>query len=521
MENKIENKIERPPIVAVMGHIDHGKSTLLDYIRKTNIVDKEAGGITQHISAYEVTVPTPAEAGSGSRPLWASGKITFLDTPGHEAFSKMRERGAGIADIAILVVSAEDGVKPQTIEAWKTIMANKTPCIVAINKIDKPGANVEKTKMELAENEIYLENYGGKVPFAEISAKTGAGVDNLLSLILILAEMENFTGNPEENASGLVIEANLDSKRGIQATLIIKNGSIKKGMAVAVEDAFCPARIIENFLGKIIGGATFSSPIRLVGFDKMPKIGAEFKSFEKKKEAEEYAKKLPPRPMGTPPYQGRDEFNPRLDKEEVGGGKKIIPIVLKADVAGSLEAIEKEIEKIKGEGAEFKIVQKGTGTISESDIKSLAPGENALIVGFNVKIDKSAAELALTRGIPVSFFDIIYKMTEWLRDEMEKRRPRVETTEITGQAKIIKTFSRTKERQIVGGKVAQGKIILGATVKIIRREFEIGRGKIVNLEKNKVKTSEAEEGSEFGAMIESKIEIAPGDILESFSIIQK
>ena len=218
-KNEKTNIISRPPIVVVMGHIDHGKSTLLDYIRKTNVVDTETGGITQSISAYEVIHKN--ETGEDK-------KITFLDTPGHEAFSKMRERGAEIADIAILVVSATEGVKPQTIEAWKTISESKIPCIVAVNKIDKPEANIEKTKQELAENEIYLENYGGKIPFAEISAKTGTGVDNLLSLILLMAEIENFTGNITENASGYVIEVNLDSRRGILATLIIKDGTIKK-----------------------------------------------------------------------------------------------------------------------------------------------------------------------------------------------------------------------------------------------------------------------------------------------------
>lgn len=499
-KNEQSNISARAPVVVVMGHIDHGKSRLLDYIRKTNIVEEEVGGITQHISAYEVI---HRDENGKDR------KITFLDTPGHEAFSKMRERGANIADIAILVVSAEDGVKTQTIESWKIIEASKIPCIVAINKIDKPNANVEKTKMELAENEIYLENYGGKVPFAEISAKLGTGVDNLLSLILILAEMENFTGNAKENASGIVIEANLDSKRGIQATLIIKNGTLKKGMTVAVEDALCSTRIMENFLGKMINEATFSSPIRLVGFDKMPAIGAEFKSFDKKKDAEEYVKKA----------KEKNLCENISTIEETG--KKVIPIVLKADVWGSIEAIEKEICKISSESAEFRIVQKGAGPISESDVKAVASCGNALIIGFNVKADKSAMELAEKRGIVISFFDIIYKMTEWLGEEMEKRRPKIETAETTGRAKIIKAFSRTKERQIVGGKVAEGRITLNGIVKIIRREFEIGQGKIVNLEKGKSKTSEVEEGAEFGMMIESKTEIAPGDIIESFTLIQK
>ena len=504
MNNEKEkiNIIERPPVVVVMGHIDHGKSTLLDYIRKTNVVEGEAGSITQHISAYEVVHKDENNLDK---------KITFLDTPGHEAFSKMRERGAKIADIAILVVSAEDGVKTQTIEAWKTIVDSKIPCIVAINKIDKPNANVEKTKMELAENEIYLENYGGKIPFAEISAKVGTGIDNLLSLILILAEMENFTGNKNENASGLVIEAKLDSKRGIEATLLIKNGIIKKGMTVAVEDSLCSTRILENFLGKIIDEASFCSPIRLIGFSKMPSIGAEFKSFKKKNEAEKYASNW--------------KENCKIINENCSANnehcKKILPLVVKADVAGSIEAIEKEIQKIKNESAEFKIIQKGVGPISESDVKVLASCENALIVGFNVKADRSAEELAEKQGIPISFFSIIYKMTEWLTDEMEKRRPRIETVETTGRAKILKTFSRTKEKQIIGGKVTEGHISLNGIVKIMRRDFEIGKGKIINLEKGKTKTSEVEEGTEFGMMLESKIEVAPGDVIESFSITQK
>jgi translation initiation factor IF-2 len=504
-KNEKTNIISRPPIVVVMGHIDHGKSTLLDYIRKTNIADKEVGGITQNISAYEVL-----HKNEGGK----TQKITFLDTPGHEAFSKMRERGALIADIAILIVSAEDGVKPQTIEAWKTIVATKLPVIVAINKIDKPNANIEKTKQELAENEIYLENYGGKVPYAEISAKTGAGVDNLLSLILILAEMENFTGNIEEEASGFVIEANLDSKRGIQATLIIKNGSIEKGMTVVAEDSMCSTRIIQDFKGAMIEKASSSSPVRLCGFDKMPRVGAMFKSFKNKKDALKYAEEFANSPLEEYPSGGGGKrIHPGVNATPQEGNKKIIPILLKADVSGSLEAIEKEIAKIKckdadgkeSASAEFKIIAKGVGPVSLTDIKNISDGAQAIVIGFNIKADKSATEEAEKRSITISFFNIIYKMTEWLEEQMETRRPRIETIETTGRAKIIRAFSRTKERQIIGGKVIEGNMLLNGAVKIMRREFEIGRGKIVNLEKGKVKTSIVEEGLEFGMMIESKI----------------
>ncbi|OGI63910.1 translation initiation factor IF-2 [Candidatus Nomurabacteria bacterium RIFCSPLOWO2_01_FULL_41_21] len=499
MQNKITTT-ERPPVVVIMGHIDHGKSTLLDYIRKTNVVDKEVGGITQSISAYEVVHKD--EKGEDR-------KITFLDTPGHEAFSKMRERGAKVADIAILVVSAEDGVKPQTIEAWKTIVESKTPCIVAINKIDKPGADVEKTKIALAENEIYLENYGGQVPFALISAKVGEGIDELLSLINVLGELENFTGSPEENATGFVIESNLDPKRGIQATLIIKNGTLKKGTVVVVEDSICVVKIMENFQGKNIAEASFSSPIRLVGFDKMPTVGGEFKTFAKKEQAEKYAKNFKENLFSKGKIEVKDM-----------SGKKIIPIILKADVAGTLEAIEKEVAKITSESAEFKIVVGGVGPIGEADIKQIRVSGDEIVVGFNVKCESNAKDIAERNGITISNFDIIYKLTEWLEGEMEKRRPRIETTEVSGKAKILKAFSRTKERQILGGKVTEGQVELNETVKIMRRDFEIGRGRIVNLEKGKAKTSAVEEGAEFGMMLESKIEIVPGDIIEASSVKQ-
>ncbi len=499
-ENKNNKITTRPPVVVIMGHIDHGKSTLLDYIRKTNIVDGEAGGITQHISAYEVNIKDEKNKDK---------KITFLDTPGHEAFSAMRERGAKIADIAILIVSAEDGVKPQTIEAWKTIVESGLPCIVAVNKIDKPGINLEKIKSGLAENEIYVEDYGGKTPCASISAITGQGVDELLSLINIMAEMENYTADASLPASGYIVEAKCDSKRGIGATLIIKNGTIKKGMTLVVEDSVCKVIIMENFKGEVISEASFSSPIRLVGFDKMPKIGEEFSTFADKKDAEKYAESWLTR---------KNASKKNTDTNSVEQTKKIIPLVIKADVSGTLEAIEAEINKIQSDGAVFKVICKGEGPVSENDIKNIGGSEDALVIGFNVKSENNATMLAERRGIPVALFNIIYKMADWLKEEMEKRRPKIQKVEITGKAKIIKTFSRTKERQIIGGKVIEGHISLNAIVKIMRRDFEIGQGKIVNLEKNKAKASVVEEGSEFGMMIESKKEIAPGDILEGFSI---
>lgn len=494
-----ENSIQtRPPVVVIMGHVDHGKSTLLDYIRNTNIVDSEAGGITQHIRAYEIIHQD--ENG-------ADRKISFIDTPGHAAFSKMRKRGANIADIAILIVSAEDGVKPQTIEAWKTIEEAKIPVIVAINKIDKPGANVEKTKMELSEHGVYLENYGGNIPFIEISAKAGTNIPELLSLITIVADLEDFKGDKNQEATGFIIEANLDQKRGIEAVMIIKNGTLKKGMWVLAGNSHCPVRILEDFKGKATNEATFSAPIRLIGFDKMPKVGSEFVSFHKKTEMISFEEEVVEEEKNT------KELDLNTDK-------KIIPIVLKADTSGSIEAIEKEIEKIEVENARFKIIQKGEGTIGEKDIKNAISDENAIVLGFNVKSDNNALSLAERMNIQIMTFDIIYKMTEWLEIEMENRRPKITTTEVTGSAKILKVFSKTKERQVLGGKVLIGEIHSGQ-VRIMRREGEIGRGKIINLEKDKNKTSVVEEGREFGMMIESKVEIAQNDIIETFKVVEK
>ena len=484
----------RPPVVAVMGHIDHGKSTLLDYIRKTNIVDKEAGGITQAVSAYEVIAD--------------GNKITFIDTPGHAAFTKMRERSANIADIAILVVSAEDGVKPQTMEAWQTITESNTPYIVAINKIDKPAANVEKTKVDLAEHGIYLESYGGTVPFVPISAKAGTNIDELLSTIHILAELEHFTGDVTQPAEGFIIEANMDAKRGIQATLIIKNGTLESGDWVAGGGALAKVRILEDFQGKGIREATFSSPVRLVGFDTMPKVGASFKSFKDKEEAEQFA-------------QNWQNENRDINNFESTNGKKLIPIVLKADTTGSIEAIEKEISKIKNDQAEFRIVQKGEGKITEGNIKTISEGGEALVIGFNVKADSSATELAERRDITIAYFDIIYKLSEWLETEMENRRPRVDTEETLGKAKILKAFSKTRERQVLGAKVLEGKINMSSLVKIIRRDNAIGQGKIINMEKNKTKVGSVDEGSEFGMLLESKLDIVPGDVIETFTIVKK
>ncbi len=497
-ENKKNNKI-RPPVVVVMGHVDHGKSTLLDYIRKSNTVEKEAGGITQSISAYEVK----HKSENGEDRL-----ITFLDTPGHEAFSKMRERGANTADIAILIVSAEDSVKAQTLEAYNTIIESKIPYIVAINKIDRPNANIDKTKMDLVEKGIYLEGLGGDIPFVPISAKVGTGVDELLDMIILVADLQEFRGDSDQNASGIIIEANREPKRGISASCVIKDGTLKAGMFVVAGNAIVNTRIMENFLGKPIKEASFSSPIRLVGFESMPEVGSVFMSFTNKKEAENYIKNV----------SVEGSFNNRSFETNINQTGKIIPIIIKTDVMGSIEAIEKEINKLNNTEISFRIISSGVGAINENDLKMANVNKETVIVGFTTKMDNGARDLNEVLKIKVETFDIIYKLIDWLKDLIEERKPKVETVEVTGSLKILKTFGETKDKQVVGGKVLNGRIVNGGIVRIMRRDFEIGKGKIVELQHNKIKAKEVLEESECGVQIETKTTIAPGDILEAFII---
>lgn len=487
-DKKIEkrNLVPRPPIVVVMGHIDHGKSKILDYIRNTNIVGKEAGEITQHIGAYEVEV-TPTQ-GRGK-------KITFLDTPGHEAFSQMRQRGAKVADLAILVIASDEGIKPQTLEAYETIQLARIPFVIALNKIDKPNADPERVKSQLAEKQILVEGYGGKIPVTNISAKTGEGVSELLDIILLLAEMENLKADPEENATGFIIESHLSPERGISATLLIQNGTIKKGEFVMSGKVLAPVRIFEDFQGRPIEEASFSSPVKIVGFNEIPEAGAEFKTFDTKEEAENAIVKVEP-----------------LPQTKVQPLSEGIPLIIKTDVTGSLEALEKEILKIKSEKSKINLLRKGVGDINEDDIKLASSGKNPIVIGFNVKIDAQAKELAERFKISVFFHDIIYKISEWLEEEIKNRESAGEKKEeIIGRAKILKTFSRTKTKQVVGGQVVSGKIVEGKKIKIRRDNAEIGSGKILELQRSETPVKEVKESDEFGAMVETKEEILSGD----------
>ncbi len=502
MKNSPAQPAERPPIVAVLGHVDHGKSTLLDFIRKANVVAKEAGGITQHVAAYEVERPGRAGEKNGEKK-----RITFIDTPGHAAFSAIRARGASAADIAILVVAADDGVKAQTLEALQSIRDAGTPFIVAINKIDKPNADQERTIRTLLDEKVYLEKYGGDVPWAAISAKTGAGVEELLDLILLVSEIETFTGDSSAPAHGYVIEAHRDQKRGLAATLIITNGTLKSGMAVMAGRAIAPVRIMETTAGKSLKEATFSTPVQLIGFDTLPQVGEEFHAYKNKREAEEARPPLAPRDLRPAPQA--------LAEGETGPFS--MPVIIRADASGSLEAIAHEVPKLGTEHARVQVVQSGIGAVSENDVKAaIASDVRASVIGFNVAIDAPAAALALQHGIRVETFTIIYKLTERLEELLGESAPKRKVESVTGKAKVLKQFGSRKDEHVIGAKVTEGFLERGGQVRVMRRLEEVGTGKIKNIQSNKQDVSRIEEDREFGAQINTEFEIMQGDVLEGF-----
>ena len=506
----------RPPIVAIVGHIDHGKSTLLDYVRKTAVALGEAGGITQHLSAYEAT----------HKNATGTHRITFLDTPGHEAFAGMRARGLEAADVAILVVSSEDGAKPQTVEALKLITAADIPYIVALTKIDKPGSNIEKAKMSLLEHQIFLEGLGGEVPWVGISSKTGEGIPELLDLILLQAEIKGLSSNPAAVGEGLVIEAHVDPKRGATATLIVRDGHIASGEFVVAGSAFAPVRIMENFVGKPIKEALPGSPVRIVGFSTLPAIGAHFTTVASKKEAEvlvSASRSIIPSATalrGASPSPTVATGDTALEASEEEAVRLVLPLVIKTDVAGVGEAVVHELNKIPSDGRlEVRVILRGVGAITENDIKLVGGGKTpGIVLGFNVKVEREARELAARHGVQIATFDIIYKLAEFLAEELEKRRPRMETEVSRGAAKVLKFFSGQKGRVVLGGRVEEGSLKLHQEVKITRRDAEIGRGTISSLQANKKDVKEVEAGSEFGAMLKTQALPAAGDRLESFTV---
>lgn len=485
MEKKDQNLIIRPPVVVVLGHVDHGKTSILDYIRKTKVAEKESGGITQHVGAYEVE--------------YKNKKITFIDTPGHEAFSAMRGRGAKVADIAILVVAADEGVKPQTKEAISHIKKVGIPMIVAINKVDKPEANPEKIKRQLAENEVLVEEFGGKIPSVEISAKTGQGIDDLLELIILVAEMERLEGDLSKPAEGVVIEAYLDSLRGPTATLLIREGILRQGDIIGTASTFGKIKILENFQGIPIKEALPSQPTIVIGFETTPQVGEKFKVFSDINEAQKYIEK-------------KERKSGDGEVFSIEPGQKVLNLILKADVLGSLEAIEEVLKNLPQEKVILRILKKEVGEINESDIK-LANSAKAKILGFRVKISPIAAGLKEQLKIGVLVFDIIYDLIQGVRTLMEKLvEPEIKKI-ILGKVKILAVFRQESNRQIVGGKVIEGEVRLGSKIEVFRNEEKIAEGKLINLQKNKKDAEKVQKGEECGILYEGEGKIEEGDVL--------
>jgi len=489
----------RPPIVAVMGHIDHGKSTLLDYIRKTHVTDTETGNITQHISAYEVGTESESQ----------DQRITFLDTPGHTAFTGTRKRGASLADIAILIIAADDSVQPQTKEALQTIQTAGIPYIVAINKIDKSGADTQKVKQDLLQHEVYLEEFSGDIPSVEISAINGTGIDDLLEVIGLISEMEGYQADINAPAEGVVLESARDPKRGMSATLVIKNGTLQKGDVVTTNKAYAPIRIMENFKGESIDTAQCSSPVKIIGWNQLPHAGTTWHTTSTKKDAEKYItdNAQPAGSTQTPEIATTDD-------------QILIPVIIKADSQSGLEGLEHEIMKHESDRIAIRIIRSEIGNITENDVLFTQTSEHTIIIGFNVKVETNAQTIANRDNIALATFSLIYDASDWLKETIIQRTPTVTEQKTTGTAKIIRQFSQTKNKQVIGGKVLEGKLCLKEHVTIYRRDAEIGHGKITNLQHKKQEATTVEDGVEFGCEIETKIEIQPGDTLEAHTFVE-
>jgi translation initiation factor IF-2 len=471
----------RPPIVVVMGHVDHGKTALLDYIRKTNVVGGEAGGITQSIGAYEIE---HISINPQNQHKSAARKITFIDTPGHEAFSKMREEGAKIADLAILVVAADEGVKPQTEDALKYIRQEEMPFIVAINKVDKRNADIERAKQSLGKAGVALEGMGGNVSAQLVSAKTGEGIDELLDLILLAAELEGLTYNPENPAKGAILTVHPDPQRGLTAGAIVTDGTLKKGDEIHTSRASGKIKTLEDFRGQKTSKLTPSAPAMIVGFQDPPEIGEEFSA-----NPETIKKKAAVKKAGG---------------QKSGAGGDSLKVILKASEVGSLEALAHVILKTAGEKG-VDIVDKSPGNIHESDVK-LAASTGAIILGLGIKADKAAENTAKMQDLIIITSDIIYDLEKSLEEYLKKTGG--------GEKRIIEVlaaFSNLKGgRQVVGGKVTAGPVKNKERFEVVKNDEVVGTGKITNLQSGKKDVNQAEEGVEVGLMVETGVEIEAG-----------
>ena len=495
--------VSRPPVVTVMGHVDHGKTTLLDNIRNSHVTAQEAGGITQAIGAYQVN--------------YNDQVITFLDTPGHAAFSEMRARGANITDITVLVVAADDGVMPQTIEAINHAKAAETPIIVAVNKVDKPGANPDNVTTQLTEYGLIPEDWGGDTIFVQISAKFGKNIDELLDMILLQAEMLELKANPDQRAVGTVVEAQLDQGRGPVATLLVQQGTLHVGDPIVVGNTFGRVRTMTNENGRRIKEATPSTPVEITGLNAVPEAGDRFVVFEDEKTAraagEERAKRAQDEERARTSHVTLDNLFATMQK----GQMKSLPIIIKADVQGSVEALAQSLQKIKVDGVRVDIIHKAVGAINESDV-TLAEASNAVIIGFNVRPTPNAKSEADANQIDIRLHRVIYKAIEEVEDAMKGMLEPVYEEETIGQVEVRQIYKASKIGTIAGGMVTSGKITRDAKVRLVRDGVVIYDGELGSLKRFKDDVKEVKQGYECGLTIQNYNDIKEMDVIEAYQM---
>jgi translation initiation factor IF-2 len=497
----------RPPVVTVMGHVDHGKTSLLDAIRTTEVTAGEAGGITQHIGAYQVH---------------SEGRtITFLDTPGHQAFTAMRARGAKVTDVAIIVVAADDGVMPQTTEAIDHAKAAGVPMMIAVNKIDKPGAAPDKVRGELANLGLQPEDWGGETVYCDVSAKTHEGLDNLLHMILLVTELEDLRANPTVDASGTVIESHLDPGRGSVVTILVQRGTLKVGDAIVAGSTWGRVRAMHDFTGKRIESAGPGDPVEVLGFDGVCEAGERAHVVENDRKARQLAGERAIRLKSE--AQARRNAR-RITLEDVfskakSGELKQINLLLKADVSGSLEALQDEIAKLPQDEVAVDVVHAAAGGINESDVM-LAAASDAIIIGFNVRPLADARRAAQAEGVEIRSYSVIYKITEELRDAMQGMLDPDEVENRVGEAEILELFKASKVGTIAGSRVTEGRITVNAEARLIREGAVVWTGRVSSLRRFKDDVREVEQGQECGITLEGFQDVKVGDVVEVFETTQ-
>ena len=498
--------VSRPPVVCVMGHVDHGKTSLLDAIRKTNVTRGEAGGITQHIGAYVVDI-------NGQ-------KITFLDTPGHEAFTAMRMRGANSTDIAVLVVAADDGVMPQTVEAISHAKAAGVEIIVAINKIDKPSANIERVKQELSEYELIPEDWGGTTPFVPVSAKTGEGIDDLLEMILLTAEVSELKANPNRAARGLVIEAQLDKGKGPVATILVQKGTLHVGDFIAAGACNGKVRAMMDDKGRRVKQAGPSTPVEILGLGDVPNAGEVLMSFENDKEAKNFAAAFVSENKNRllEETKGKLSLDNLFDQIQASDLKEL-PIIVKADVQGSVEAVKQSLVKLSNDEVVVRVIHGGVGAVNESDV-SLAATSNAIIIGFNVRPDTTAKQLAEQEGVDLRLYRVIYQAIEDVEAAMKGMLDPVFEEKVIGHAEVRQLFKASGVGTIAGSYVLDGTFQRGCKVRITRGEEQIYEGELASLKRFKDDVKEVRAGYECGLVFQDFNDVKEEDKVEAYIMVE-